>query len=210
MSRKTRKLIWSAPLVAVLAVAGALALFVALEPGSVFANLLPAAPTNLEATPASGDTGRTDLVLTWDEPAGGNVTGYRIDKSANRFVWETMRMDTGDALTTYTDDTLTASDTRWYRVFALNGHGVGPASANSAGETRAKGMPGPVRNFTATAMGQKQLNLSWNPPADDGGEEIVGYEIQYHDSDAWVPLTDGADGRSDGSRVLGRCNQPRG
>ena len=32
MSRKTRKLIWSAPLVAVLAVAGALALFVALSP----------------------------------------------------------------------------------------------------------------------------------------------------------------------------------
>ena len=33
MSRKTRKLIWSAPLVAVLAVAGALALFVALVTG---------------------------------------------------------------------------------------------------------------------------------------------------------------------------------
>ena len=46
MSRKTRKLIWSAPLVAVLAVAGALALFVALEPGSVFANPLPAAPSD--------------------------------------------------------------------------------------------------------------------------------------------------------------------
>ena len=36
MSRKTRKLIWSAPLVAVLAVAGALAMFAALGPGSVF------------------------------------------------------------------------------------------------------------------------------------------------------------------------------
>ena len=47
MSRKTRKLIWSAPLVAVLAVAGVLALFVALEPGSVFANPLPAAPSEL-------------------------------------------------------------------------------------------------------------------------------------------------------------------
>ena len=32
MSRKTRKLIWSAPLMAVLAVAGALAIFVALVP----------------------------------------------------------------------------------------------------------------------------------------------------------------------------------
>ena len=33
MSRKTRKLIWSAPLVAVLAVVGALAMFAALSPG---------------------------------------------------------------------------------------------------------------------------------------------------------------------------------
>ena len=43
MSRKTRKLIWSAPLVAVLAVAGALAMFAAQGPtGSVFADPLPA------------------------------------------------------------------------------------------------------------------------------------------------------------------------
>ena len=48
MSRKTRKLIWSAPLVAVLAVAGALALFVALAPGAAQATheMLPGAPQN--------------------------------------------------------------------------------------------------------------------------------------------------------------------
>ena len=68
MSRKTRKLIWSAPLVAVLAVAGVLALFVALEPGSVFANPLPAAPTDLVVEPAMGDAGRTSLVLNWNPP----------------------------------------------------------------------------------------------------------------------------------------------
>ena len=48
MSRKTRKLIWSAPLVAVLAVAGALALFVALpagrRPGLPTSPVLPGAP----------------------------------------------------------------------------------------------------------------------------------------------------------------------
>ena len=37
MSRKTRKLIWSVPLVAVLAVAGALAIFATLAPGAVCA-----------------------------------------------------------------------------------------------------------------------------------------------------------------------------
>ena len=49
MSRKTRKLIWSAPLVAVLAVAGALVIFVALGPNGAQANhvTIPGAPTDL-------------------------------------------------------------------------------------------------------------------------------------------------------------------
>jgi titin len=46
-------------------------------------------------------------------------------------------------------------------------------------------------------MGQKQLNLSWDPPTDNGGEKIVGYEIQYHDGTNWVALT-GGDLSSDG------------
>ena len=46
MSRKTRKLIWSAPLVAVLAVAGALAIFAALwMPNVAFRQPVPGAPT---------------------------------------------------------------------------------------------------------------------------------------------------------------------
>ena len=55
MSRKTRKLIWSAPLVVVLAVAGALAMFVALTPNGVLAHDLPGAPGDVTAT-ADGPT----------------------------------------------------------------------------------------------------------------------------------------------------------
>ena len=187
MSRKTRKLIWSAPLVAVLAVAGVLAMFVVLEPGSVFANPLPGAPMNLEVNPASGNAGRTTLVLTWDAPAGGNVNGYRIDKADNGAVWETVSMNAGTGLT-YSDITLTSEDTRWYRVFAVNDHGVSPVSNPSSGTTNEKGMPGSVRNFRAVADGRDKMDLSWDPPADNGGEKITGYEIQYHNGTIWVGL----------------------
>ena len=188
MSRKTRKLIWSVPLVAVLAVAGALAMFVALEPRGVFANPLPAAPSNLLVTPAPGNEGRTTLVLTWDAPAGGNVTDYRIDRSMDGFVWETLEMDTGDTARTAMDDSLAASQTRWYRVFALNEHGESPLAVPDKGTTKAKGAPGPVQNLRATAMGQRQINLTWDEPADNGGVEITGYQIQYHNGDIWVGL----------------------
>ena len=50
MSRKTRKLIWSAPLVAVLAVAGALAMFMTLAPNGVLAqDAMLGPPTGLTA-----------------------------------------------------------------------------------------------------------------------------------------------------------------
>ena len=127
------------------------------------------------------------LVLNWDAPAGGNVTGYRIDKSPNRFEWETLMPDTGSTATTYTDATLTADDLRWYRVFALNDHGVSEVSNFSSGRTNEKGMPGSVRNLTATpdaAAPRDKLNLTWDPPSDDGGEPIRGYEIQYYDTTA--------------------------
>ena len=66
MSRKTRKLIWSAPLVAVLAVAGALALFVALAPGAAQADHeeLPGPVTGLKAEA----DGRTMMDLSWNAP----------------------------------------------------------------------------------------------------------------------------------------------
>ena len=101
MSRKTRKLIWSAPLVAVLAVAGALAIFVALSPQEAAAHeaVMHGAPgpvTGLTAAqaaddPATGEPeGRTQITLTWMTPAAGMgdpATGYRIDYSDDTRVW---------------------------------------------------------------------------------------------------------------------------
>ena len=189
MSRKTRKLIWSAPLLAVLAVVGALAMFAAQGPGNVFANPLPAAPANLTVEAASGDAGRTTLVLSWD--AAANASGYRIDKSKDRRVWETMvTADAPHMATTYMHDTLTADDLRWYRVFAVNSHGVGPISNIVSGTTSEKTNPGSVRNLQATANGRKQIDLSWDAPADNGGEKIVGYQIQYHDGSIWTNFVD--------------------
>ena len=195
MSRKTRKLIWSVPLLAVLAVAGALAMFAAQGPGGVSATPLPAAPMNLEVAAADGDAGRTMLVLTWD--AAANATGYRIDKSDQGAVWETMMMDTGDTMTTYTD-TLTASDTRWYRVFAVNDHGVGPVSNAASGTTNNKVNPGSVMNLRATPNAKNprtRLDLTWDPPANDGGEMIVGYEIQAHIGGDWLPVDEATAGQ---------------
>ena len=193
MSRKTRKLIWSAPLVAVLAIAGALSMFAAQGTGNVFANPLPDAPEITSVEAADGDAGRTTLVVTWT--AADNASGYRIDKlDGSGAVWETfVTADDPHTGTTYMDDTLTADDTRWYRVFALNGHGTGPVSNAASGTTDMKVRPGSVMNLRAVPNAKNPrsaIDLSWDPPADNGGEHIVGYEVQFHDDSDWGNLAD--------------------
>ena len=195
MSRKTKKLMWSVPIVAVLAIVGALVMFAAQGPGSVFANPLPAAPSTLEAEAASGDAGRTTLVLSWTAPVGGNVSGYRIDMAESPgAVWETLvSADNPHTSTTYTDSNLTSDDTRWYRVFAVNDHGVGPVSNAASGTTDKKVNPGSVMNLRAVPNAKKPYNridLSWDAPAADGGEKIVGYEVQYHNGEQWGNVLD--------------------
>ena len=150
MSRKTRKLIWSAPLVAVLAVAGALAIFVALSPESALAHVAdmhgpPGPVSGLTAAVATDDPstgppeGRTALTITWQIPdvsAGTPASGYRIDYSADTRVWHNLEpsfsdMDAEaacaanatDTTRCYTHTGLDPATKRYYRVFAMNAHG---------------------------------------------------------------------------------------
>ena len=97
MSRKTRKLIWSAPLVAVLAVAGALAIFAALAPDEASAHPSAPAAAHVPPGPVSGiavaqrtiaNGGRTSLDITWNAPTAGDApTMYRVDVSEDTDVW---------------------------------------------------------------------------------------------------------------------------
>ena len=115
MSRKTRKLIWSVPLVAVLAVVGALAMFVMLapdgaqahEPGANTAPHQPPGPvTRIDVTtPSIADGGRTSLRVTWNAPTtGDDATMYRVDISKDTDVW--MNVIGGEM----SDDMLTDSE----------------------------------------------------------------------------------------------------
>ena len=190
MSRKTRKLIWSAPLMAVLAIVGALTVFMMLAPGGVLANDVPAAPTDLKAQA----DGPRAIMLTWKAPAGEMPTGYRIDVSENRRVWKSLMPDTVNTDLSYRHDTeLSAGNIRHYRVFALNAHGASPVSNVAQGKTTAATKPTPVQNLTATANGQDEIVLGWNAPSNDGGTDITGYNVQVLNAagDTWEDPADG-------------------
>ena len=180
MSRKTRKLMWSMPLVAVLAVAGALAIFVALGPNVAQAHDLPGAPQDL-----TGEAEGTRAInLDWNPPAaGGSPTGYRIDRSEDGNTWTTLKEDTGNANTAYRDSEVEEGEVWYYRVFAVNSAGTGPVSTDILVQADAATEPGPVRVLRATVVDQNKIELTWQPPSSDGGADITHYQIHIGDDD---------------------------
>ena len=180
MSRKTRRLIWLAPLVAVFAVVGALAAFGALGIGGVFANDATNQPMKLKVSPADGNAGRTALVLTWEAPASGETpTGYRIDVSTNNRSYKFLGTTDANTLT-YTHSGIPSSTIgtpRFYRVFATNQHGGGDVSTWEEGVTKKVTTPGQVKPFSWTSSDPTMVVLNWTAP-DDGGADILGYCIR--------------------------------
>src|SRR5438132_13964029 len=139
-------------------------------------NLVPP-PTNLTATAASSSV----INLSWTAPTaiGLVVTGYEIERSTNGgLTWAVLVADTGSTATTYADTGLARSTLYTYRV-----HAIAPAlgmsfPSNTASATTFAVAPSLPTGLAATAASSSQINLSWAPPADNGGSAITGYKIE--------------------------------
>ena len=180
---------WSVPLIAAVAVIGALAAIGTLGLGGASADELPNSPQNLKVKAADGNSGRTNLVLTWEASASGAPDMYRIDVSIKGDKWSP-EAEVSSSTLTYTDDLTSAVDaeidktpeapvsvTRYYRVFADNSHGSGQVSTTESASTKDVSAPAAVDAFGARALGPEEIELTWTVP-DDGGSEILGYCIQ--------------------------------
>ena len=156
----------------------------------------PGKPTGLTAT-ASGST---QIDLTWTAPAsdgGSAITGYRIEVSTDGSTWTDRVADTDSTDTSYSHTGLEADDTRHYRVSAINAAGTSEPS-DAVSTNTAPTAPGKPTGLTATASGSTQIDLTWTPPASDGGSAITGYRIEVStDGSTWTDLV--ADTGNDGT-----------
>ena len=200
MSRKTRKLIWSAPLVAVFAVVGALAIFMTAAPGDISAQTADVdyqagSPLNLTVEPGPGAAKRTSLVITWTAPTAGSdmpITGYRIDQSTDNGQRWTHLTNVGAGVLTHTDSGLKPGTEKYYRVFAMNRAGTGRVSEAISEVTAMISEPGQVGNLRLTSTSDT-VTLNWDAPTDNGGTRIIGYLIHFSADDA-NHIRGGADG----------------
>ncbi len=128
-------------------------------------------PLNLETSPSDGT-----IHLTWNQPAntgGCEITQYRIYRGATPDLLSLSGTVTGEN-TVYTDAGLTNGITYYYHVRTVNEIGESTPS-NEVGNTPGS-IPSSPRDVIASPI-DRIIHLSWNPPANTGGYEIIQYRI---------------------------------
>lgn len=137
---------------------------------------VPGRPSNLRFVSLAA----TSITLAWNVPltdGGSEITGYRIEVSADGGSSWRLLVATTTASTTYTDRNLEPATTYHYRVAAINAAGAGLFSM-PAGATTAPNVPSAPRSLVAEAMGHSRIDLAWDRPIKDGGARITGYRIE--------------------------------
>ncbi len=137
----------------------------------------PPQPTGLTADPAHDQVG-----LDWDDPDDSSITGYRILRRLPALdppgVFAVLLENTGSALTTYVDTTVSPQTSYVYRVKAINAHGVSERSSWANALTPAVPAPPVLTPAQPTGLtsdpAHDQVGLAWDDPDDS---TITGYSI---------------------------------
>jgi len=126
--------------------------------------------------------------LSWSAPTddgGSSIIGYKIDVKVGSGQYITLVQNTNSILRAYSHTDRTPDITYTYRVFAINSVGTsGPSNEafttprSTSVEPEVDTAPSPPFGLIASVVASNQINLSWNPPNEDGGQPIIGYKIE--------------------------------
>ena len=145
-----------------------------------------AAPNGLTATPG---VGLASIHLSWFAPSGETGLSYRVERALDGAgPWRLVSTQSG---TTYSHShsSLLPGTTHYYRVATVKGSVVSawayvqatmPAAptVDSDGEPVRFDPPLWPENLRFTSIERTAVTLVWDPPVNDGGSRITGYEYR--------------------------------
>jgi subtilisin len=146
----------------------------------------PGAPTLDSA--AAGDA---TVTLQWTAPAsdgGSALTGYKIYRGTTAG-GEAYLTSVSSTATSYADGGLSNGTTYYYRVSAVNGVGESSLSNELSATPQAASatVPGAPLNLAAAPANGRGVQLSWQPPASDGGSAVSAYRVYRGTDGATTP-----------------------
>ena len=151
----------------------------------------PAKPTGLSTNPS-----HDSVVLSWTDP-GDSITSYQILRGPDADNLAVLADNTGDATTSYTDDSVTAETTYAYAIKARNTDGLSPQSDTVSVTTPEAPAPPAKPTGLSTTPSHDSVLLVWTDPGDS---TITGYQIlRGPDADNLAALNEDAGSSSSAS-----------
>ena len=137
------------------------------------------------------EEGDRSLEVEWDEPdddGGSDITRYEVQykrTTASSSAWSRPPLSTTSESKTITG--LTNGRSYHVQVRACNAAGCGGWSSSVTGTPHTT--PDEVEDLSIEEEGDRSLDVEWDEPDDDGGSDIIRYEVQYKrttaSSSAW-------------------------
>jgi fibronectin type 3 domain-containing protein len=110
--------------------------------------------------------------LTWDASTG-DVGGYRVERSGDGVTF-TAIASLGPTTLGYNDDTVSAGNTYWYRVFAYNAEAGDSLPSNVVSIAIGVAAPAAPTNLAAADGAPNSVDLTW----DDNADNETGYYVE--------------------------------
>jgi hypothetical protein len=145
---------------------------------------VPDAPTNVTLnvlTPSQP----YDITVGWTAPiddGGGSITGYTIWRSSTNSTHGYANV-TETLTNPYVDTVPSTPGTQyWYKTQARNTSGYGANS--TVNDITTSNAPSAPQNLTVDPLpSHTSFYLDWDVPASDGGNPIIGYQVQININD---------------------------
>jgi len=148
----------------------------------------PSAPANLVHEDGDGY-----VLLMWDPPVSSGsapVTGYRVYRGLTPVTENMAILVTLNLTYSYNDTSVENGQIYYYSVRALNSVGWGEWSEVVEARPQSPNPPTvPGAPLSIHAEGSDNyINITWEPPADNGGSPLIGYRVYRGTSPGSVTL----------------------